>query len=151
MSVFWPGVIIGSLIIAGCAVGYSQRGRLVKAMNAGMEGSYGKRTAETFTGNLDAAKANLIIPLFGGMALGAVMVLLSLTGVIGSDPAPEGPPLNPVVIVLALIGFCFGILAFIHTVTRRGRKPSRMLTAGSATLGMLFIVAAGIVFHFSAN
>ncbi|MCC3301223.1 hypothetical protein [Arthrobacter sp. zg-Y895] len=151
MSVFWPGVIIGSLIIAGCFLGYSRRDWLARTTNSVLESSYGRRAAGTFTGNRDTAKANLIIPLFGGMALGAVMVILSVIGVIGNDQAPEGPPLNPAVIVLALIGFGFGILAIIHLLTRRGRKPSRLLTAGSSTVGMLFIVAAGAVFYFSTN
>ena len=151
MSVFWPGVIIGSLIIAACLLGYSRRNWLARTTNSVLESAYGSRTAETFTGNRDTAKANLLIPLFGGMTLGAVMVILSVTGVMGSDSAAEGQPLNPLVIVLALIGICLGILAFIHVVTRGERKPSRLLTAGAAWLGMAFIIAAGAVFYFSAN
>lgn len=151
MSVFWPGVVIGSLIIAGCLLGYSRRDWLARTTNSVLESSYGRRAAGTFTGNRDTAKANLIIPLLGGVALGAVMVILSITGVIGSDLASEGQPWNPIVIVLALIGICFGILAFIRLVTRGERKPSRMLTAGAAWLGMAFIVAAGAVFYFSVN
>ncbi len=58
----------------------------------------------------------------------------------------------PVILVLFLIGFCFGALALLQAVRRpKDNPPSRSLALGYSTIGMLCFIAAGVVMFMSAR
>ena len=63
----------------------------------------------------------------------------------------SGDPLNLIFIVLVLIALGFGALALIQLVVRKAHPPSRAQTLGLSTIGMFFMIAAGVVFYFITN
>lgn len=53
----------------------------------------------------------------------------------------------PAAVVLILIGFSFGLAALIKTMRSTEKPPPRALPQVLGYAGMLFIVAAGVVFY----
>jgi len=52
-------------------------------------------------------------------------------------------------IILSVVGVACGALAFLSSVKAAGNKPTpRFKELGIATVGMLFIVFAGVVIYF---
>ncbi|MFF2677834.1 hypothetical protein ACFVRT_14770 [Arthrobacter koreensis] len=100
-------------------------------------------------------KAALLLPILGGMVMGVVLVILSLTGALqhsvpgGPNPLTQGSgPLVPVFVVLVLIGLGFGALGLIQTFVRRNNPPTRAQQRRIGAAGFGFMVAAGVVFYF---
>lgn len=81
MEISWPGLIIGLLILTACIFGYIKRDVLTKTVDANSSMIIGRRAAEKLASDAERTKANLILPLFGGMAMGGAMIILSLAGV----------------------------------------------------------------------
>ena len=59
--------------------------------------------------------------------------------------------MNPLFIVLVVVALGFGALALIQVTVRKTNPPSRALTLGLATIGMLCMIGAGAVLFFSAR
>jgi len=102
-------------------------------------------------------KAALLLPILGGIVLGAVMVVLSLTGV-KAHSVPDGGDMNQgfdplvlVFIVLVLIALGFGALGLIQTFVRKTNPPTRAQQRGIGAAGLGFMVAAGVVFYFMTS
>lgn len=81
MEISWPGLIIGLLILTACIFGYIKRDALTKTVDANSSMIIGRRATEKLASDAERTKANLILPLFGGMAMGGAMIILSLAGV----------------------------------------------------------------------
>jgi len=79
--IFWPGVIIGPLLIAVCVFAYIKRDALGERIGAGMSSMLPKKAAERVRESHDQNVTNLMLPLFGGMAMGVAIFILSVTGV----------------------------------------------------------------------
>ena len=80
MDISWPGLIIGLLITVACVFGYIKRDALSKFADSGAGTFLGDKAAGKVAGDPERMKANLLLPLFGGIALGVAMIILSLTG-----------------------------------------------------------------------
>jgi uncharacterized membrane protein len=77
MTIFWPGLIIGLLLIIGSIVAYIKRRALSDVVGDGVSQIIGKQNDE----GQESKTAHLMIPIFGGMAMGFALVVFSLTGV----------------------------------------------------------------------
>ena len=141
MDVFWPGAVIGPVIVVLCLVGIRKREALAGAMFSGQEALYGEKWANRSMGDPKTRPALLLAPLIGGTVMGAAFFVLSLTGTLQID-STENPPPSPGFVLMALTGFGFGIAAAIYLFTRKGRKPSRKLLWALILTGMAFIAAS---------
>lgn len=78
MSVFWPGFIIGLLLVAVCIVAYVKRDAVGRFANS--------RFRVFMPGDPpsdpEGTKTLLMLPIFGGMGLGLAIFIFSLTGVL---------------------------------------------------------------------
>ncbi|KIS28930.1 hypothetical protein TV39_02070 [Arthrobacter sp. SPG23] len=81
MNIFWPGMIIGPLLVAICLFGYIKRDALADRVGASMSWLLPKKAAERVRESRDQNVTNLMLPLFGGMAMGVAIFILSATGV----------------------------------------------------------------------
>lgn len=155
MDISWPGLIIGTLMTAACIFAFRKRDAISGFANSQPEFFLGKKVATKVDTGPERMKAALLLPILGGIVMGAVLVILSLTGVMarsahdGPDPLSQGfDPLVLVFIVLVLIALGFGALGLIQTVVRRTNPPTPAQLRGLGLAGMGFMVAAGVVFYF---
>ncbi|WP_299170012.1 hypothetical protein [uncultured Arthrobacter sp.] len=81
MTVFWPGAIIGPLLIAICVIGYIKRDKLSETVGGTTSQILGEKTAEKLDGSHEQRTTNLMLSLFGGMAMGFAIFIFSVTGV----------------------------------------------------------------------
>lgn len=101
-------------------------------------------------------KAALLLPILGGIVMGAVLVILSLTGVMarsahdGPDPLSQGfDPLVLVFIVLVLIALGFGALG-AYSDCRPQDKPANPRTIegpGAGRHGLYGGSGCGLLLH----
>lgn len=81
MNLFWPGIIIGILLIVICAIGYKKRSALSGSVDSSISTILGKKPPDDTKDHQDATATHLVLPLFGGMAMGAAILIFSVTGV----------------------------------------------------------------------
>lgn len=81
MHIFWPGTIGGLLTMVICIFGYKYRKLLAKNFGRATSRILGKKEGENVYGSEAQREANLMLPIFGGVALGGSMLILSVTGV----------------------------------------------------------------------
>ena len=156
MDASWPGLIIGTLMTAACIFAFRKRGAISGFASSKPELFLGgEKVAKKVDTGPERMKAALLLPILGGIVMGAVLVILSLTGVMarsahdGPDPLSQGfDPLVLVFIVLVLIALGFGALGLIQTVARKANPPTRAQQRGIGVVGLGFMVAAGVVFYF---
>ena len=155
MDIYWPGLIIGTLVTAACIFAFRKRDAISSFASSQPELFLGDKIAKKADTGPERMKAALLLPILGGIALGSAMIILSLTGVMarsahnGPDPLTQGfDPLVLVFIVLVLIALGFGALGLIQTVVRKTNPPTRAQQRGNGAAGLGFMVAAGVVFYF---
>ena len=81
MTLFWPGIIIGILLIVVCAVGYKKRSALSGSVDDSVSTILGKKPPGDSKDQQNATATHLVLPLFGGIAMGAAILIFSVTGV----------------------------------------------------------------------
>jgi hypothetical protein len=81
VNIFWPGIIIGSLLVIVCVFAYIKRDALSGIVGEGTAHLIGKKAAEKAEASHEQRVANLMLPLFGGMAMGVAILIFSVTGV----------------------------------------------------------------------
>lgn len=81
MNIFWPGAIIGPLLVAVCVIAYLKRDALAERVAASTSWMLPKKAGEKLRENHDQNVTNLMLPLFGGMAMGLAILIFSVTGV----------------------------------------------------------------------
>lgn len=155
MDISWPGLIIGTLVTAACIFAFRKRDVISGFASSQPELFLGEKVAKQADTGPERMKAALLLPIVGGIVMGAVLVILSLTGVMarsahdGPDPLSQGfDPLVLVFIVLVLIALGFGALGLIQTVVSKTNPPTRAQQRGIGAAGLGFMVAAGVVFYF---
>ncbi|MCC3274958.1 MULTISPECIES: hypothetical protein [unclassified Arthrobacter] len=141
MDVFWPGAVIGPVLVVLCLVGIRKREALAEAIYFSQEALYGTKWANRSMGDPKTRPALLLAPLIGGTVMGAAFFVLSLTGVLEID-STENPPPPPGFVLMALTGAGFGLAAAVYLFTRKGRKPSRKLLWALTLTGMAFMAGA---------
>ena len=80
MDVSWPGLIIGLIITTACLFGFLKRDAFSKSVDSGIGTFIGDKAPKKLAGDPERTKAHLMLPIFGGIALGVAMIILSLTG-----------------------------------------------------------------------
>ena len=140
MDVFWPGAVIGAVVVILCLVGIRKREALAEAMFSGQEALYGTKWANRSMGDPKVRPARLIAPFIAGTVMGAAFFVLSLTGVLELDGTQNPPP--PGFVLTALTGVGLGLAAAVYLFTRKGRQPSRKLLWGLILAGMACIAGA---------
>lgn len=155
MDIFWPGLIAGTLMTAACIFAFRKRDAISGFASSQPEFFLGDKMAKRADTGPERMKAALLLPILGGMVMGVVLVILSLTGALqhsvpgGPNPLTQGSdPLVPVFVVLVLIGLGFGALGLIQTFVRRNNPPTRAQQRRIGAAGFGFVVAAGVVFYF---
>lgn len=145
MEIFWPGAVIGPVVMLLCLIGFGKREALARGFFSGQEALHGTQRANRIMGDPTARPGRLTAPLLGGMGLGAVFFVLSVTGVLATDgPAAPAPP--PGFFLLAAAGIAFGVSAMVYVLTRKGRRPVRALLWALVGAGMACILLAGVLF-----
>lgn len=81
MSIFWPGVIVGPLLVGVCVFAYRKRDALAELVGLSMSRMLPKSLGAKVRGNHEQDVSHLILPIFGGMALGTAIFIFSVTGV----------------------------------------------------------------------
>ena len=80
MEIFWPGVICGPILFTVCLIGFRKLGALSKAVSQATTQAVGKKTMDKLAGSPEYQKMSLIIPLFAGMAMGALLTFFGFFG-----------------------------------------------------------------------
>ena len=81
MTLFWPGIVIGTLLIIICGIAYTKRSSLSGGVDSSISTILGKKPSDDGKDRQDATATHLMIPLFGGIAMGAAILIFSVTGV----------------------------------------------------------------------
>jgi hypothetical protein len=81
VQVYWPGLIIGVLLLALGIFGYIKRDAVARFSEWSVSRTFGEKTIEKLGGNEEQTRANVMLPIFGAIAMGAAIIIWSLTGV----------------------------------------------------------------------
>lgn len=81
MSIFWPGLIIGMFLVVVCTIAYVKRDAVSDMVERSISLIIGNQAAKKFEGSHDQRVGHLLLPIFGGIAMGVAGIIFSLTGV----------------------------------------------------------------------
>ena len=81
MSVFWPGLIAGLVLVIVCIIAYRKREALAANMGKGYEPILGRKAAEKFKGICRSEAGQSLDSNFHGHCMGGAIIILSVTGV----------------------------------------------------------------------
>jgi hypothetical protein len=81
MTVFWPGLMTGVLLVALSIIGYRKRKALAKFSEESATWTLGEKNIKKLGGSEAQSEANVMLPIFGAMAMGVAGIIWSLTGV----------------------------------------------------------------------
>jgi ABC-type spermidine/putrescine transport system permease subunit I len=81
VNLFWPGIIIGILLMIICTVGYTKRSSLGGGVDTSISTILGKKRTKDTKDRQEATATHLVVPLLGGIAMGAAILIFSVTGV----------------------------------------------------------------------
>lgn len=81
MDIFWPGMVMGPAIVVICVFAYRKRGALSRFANSVSGTFIGDTLAKRLMADPKRTEAALILPIFGGIALGSAILIMSLTSV----------------------------------------------------------------------
>lgn len=80
MEIFWPGVIFGPILFTVCLIGFRKLDAFSKFTSEATSKVAGKKTMDKFAGSHEYQKMSMIIPLFAGMATGALLTFFGFFG-----------------------------------------------------------------------
>lgn len=80
MDIFWPGVLIGPVLFTACLMGFRKLDAFSQFTSRATSQVVGKKIVDKFAGSPEYQKMSLIIPLFGGMAMGALITFFGFFG-----------------------------------------------------------------------
>lgn len=81
MNLFWPGIIVGTLLLVMCAVAYAKRSWFSRIIDGSISTILGKKPADDTDEGQGVTPTHLMIPLLGGMIMGLLILVMSVTGV----------------------------------------------------------------------
>lgn len=80
MQIYWPGLVIGVLLLALSIFLYIKRDAVANFTDKSVSRLFGEKMFEKLGGSEEQTSANVLLSLVGGIAMGAAIIIDSLTG-----------------------------------------------------------------------